>query len=233
MEISIDGKIVNYHVQYSKGKKINLTISNEGLITLKVPKETSKEELEKIILKSKKVIINTLDKIDNRKVIRTKKEYVEEENFLLFGKIITLSEILSELEFDFNEDLLEENVKEEKIKEEKIKELLVKFYTNKTKEIIKKRVAFYEKIIGVKAKNIKVINSPSTWGTCNNKAELTFYYRLSMAPLDVIDYVVIHELCHIHHLNHDRSFWRKVGAYDINYKNKQDYLARLGPYMNI
>ena len=156
MEISIDGKIVNYHVQYSKGKKINLTISNEGLITLKVPKETSKEELEKIILKSKKVIINTLDKIDNRKVIRTKKEYVEEENFLLFGKIITLSEILSELEFDFNEDLLEENVKEEKIKEEKIKELLVKFYTNKTKEIIKKRVAFYEKIIGVKAKNIKV-----------------------------------------------------------------------------
>lgn len=46
-----------------------------------------------------------------------------------------------------------------------------------------------------------------------------------MAPLDVIDYIVIHEMCHMVHMNHDRSFWRLVGKYMPNYDEKQAWLA--------
>ena len=111
--------------------------------------------------------------------------------------------------------------------------VLKKFYTTQTKEIVKKRVKHYEKIIGVKAKSITVLDSPKTWGTCNSYKELTFNYKLSMAPLPVIDYVVIHELCHILHLNHDRSFWRKVGAFDPDFKKHEDYLSRFSSVMTI
>ena len=96
-----------------------------------------------------------------------------------------------------------------------------------------KRVRYYEPIIGVKAKSITVIDSPKTWGTCNSKKELTFNYKLAMASPGAIDYVVIHELTHLHHLNHDRSFYRKLGTYDKDYKQHEAYLAKFGGFMTI
>ena len=117
--------------------------------------------------------------------------------------------------------------------EEDTQAALKKIYTTKTKEIVKDRVKYFEKLIGVKSKNITIVDSQYAWGTCNYKKELTFNYKLSMAPMEVVDYVVIHELCHILHLNHDRSFWRKFGSYDPNYKQHQEYLAKFGCVMTI
>ncbi|MDF2859192.1 MAG: hypothetical protein K0Q87_5043 [Neobacillus sp.] len=54
-----------------------------------------------------------------------------------------------------------------------------------------------------------------------------------MAPIEIIDYVVIHELCHLIHMNHDRSFWRRVGSIIADYKEKQEFLARFGNYMTL
>jgi hypothetical protein len=54
-----------------------------------------------------------------------------------------------------------------------------------------------------------------------------------MAPVEVIDYVIIHELCHLLHMNHDRSFWRKVGSLMPDYKEKEEYLARYGRAMTL
>ena len=164
-----------------------------------------------------KALLDFQKRLENRKFISSQKSYNETENFLYLGKACTLNELL---------EIIPET-------EEEVQLALKKFYTTKTKEIVKKRVKHFEKIIGVKSKSITVVNSPKSWGTCNNLKDLTFNYRLSMAPLHVIDYVVIHELCHILHLNHDRSFWRKVGAYDSNYEAHQAYLARFGGVMTI
>ena len=90
-----------------------------------------------------------------------------------------------------------------------------------------------KKSLASKLNQLPVVDSPRTWGTCNSNKDLTFNYKLSMAPTNVIDYVVIHELCHIHHMNHDRSFWRKVGMYDPNYKQHQAYLEKFGGVMTI
>ena len=117
--------------------------------------------------------------------------------------------------------------------EEEIQSELKRLYTKKTKKIIRERVGYYEKIIGVKAAGITIVDTNQAWGTCNSRRELTFNYRLSMAPLATIDSVVIHELCHILHLNHDRSFWRKVGSYDPNYEKNHAYLDRLGFVMTV
>ena len=54
-----------------------------------------------------------------------------------------------------------------------------------------------------------------------------------MAPIEVIDYVIIHELCHLLHMNHDRSFWRRVGSIMPDYKEKEEYLERYGHSMSL
>lgn len=217
MQININNQTIVFNVQYSKRKKFALEVTPQGHITVKAPSKSTEAEIFDFIKLNAKALLDFQTKLKNRKYVSQNKNYTEEENFLYLGKACTLSELL-------------ESVPET---EEAIQLLLKKFYIQKTKEILKQRVKHFEKIIGVKSKGLTVVDSPRSWGTCNNFKELTFNYKLSMAPMQVIDYVIIHELCHILHLNHDRSFWRKVGTFDPNFKAHQDYLARFGAVMTI
>lgn len=219
MQLIIDHQEIIFNVIYAKRKKFYMDITPEGHITVKAPTKSTEEEIYDFVKSESKKILEVYNRLANRKFISSEKTYDKEdtEYFLYLGQAYTLDKLLEEHPINAEEGQV----------------LLKKFYTTKTKEIIKKRVKHFEKVIGVKAKGITVVDSPRTWGTCNNHKELTFNYKLSMAPLVVIDYVVIHELCHILHLNHDRSFWRKVGMYDSNYKTHQDYLARFGGVMTI
>ncbi|WP_167959284.1 M48 family metallopeptidase [Anaerosporobacter faecicola] len=217
MQYKLDSYEITYQVQYGKRQKITMELSPEGLVTLKAPLKTPVLELEQFLQANKKVILRLYKNLENRVVISREKTYQEEEIFLYLGKACKLQDLLPSLPDT----------------EEAIQNALYSFYTKQTKEITKERVAYYEKQIGVKSKSVTIVNSPKTWGTCNSNKELTFNYRLSMAAPAAIDYVVIHELCHLLHLNHDRSFWRKVGCYDPNYEKHQAYLAQFGAFMTI
>lgn len=99
------------------------------------------------------------------------------------------------------------------------------FYTRASKTIIGERLKLYQEHIKVKYKSFSIENDSTKWGSCSSSRHLTFHWKLMLFPLDVIDYVVVHELCHLVHMNHDRSFWRLVGKYHPNYK---DSMAMLG-----
>ena len=218
MQIIINEVPIYFEVQFSKRSKINLDVSPEGYLTLKVPTKTSEDEIMTYMnpyLCKKAKYLPSEENFGIADVRITKDD--NEELFLYLGKGFPLHELLDEIPET----------------EVQIQSQLKKLYTKKTKQYVKKRVTHFEKIIGVKAKSITVVDSPRTWGTCNSNKDLTFNYKLSMAPTNVIDYVVIHELCHIHHMNHDRSFWRKVGMYDPNYKQHQAYLEKFGGVMTI
>lgn len=217
MEITLNDKTIHFHIQYTKASKFSLEFSPEGLITLKAPKKSTQEEIDTFMKSNTKTLLKFVERLNNRTYLSSIKTYESDENYLFLGKVHKLSDLLSELPTT----------------EEEVQTALKKFYMAKTKEIITERLAIYEPMLQVKAKGFTIVDSPATWGTCNSKKQLTFNYKLSMAMLSAIDYVVIHELCHIMHLNHDRSFWRKVGMYDKNYKQHQDYLARFGAFMTI
>ena len=215
MKLTICNETFHVEVQYAKRKKIKLEATPEGHLTLKVPRHTSEEDIVAFLESKSEFLMNLRQKQKNKKFISNQKSYADEELFLYLGQALPLSQLLEE-------------IPEEK---DQIQQALQRFYTKKTKQYVKKRIPHFQTLIGVKAKSITVLDSPRTWGTCNSNRELTFNYKLIMAPPIVIDYVIIHELCHIHHMNHDRSFWRKVGMYDPNYKQHQAYLEKFGGVM--
>lgn len=218
MQVTLNNQEITFQVLYAKRKKYHMTITPEGHITVKAPSDATEDAIYTFVKSQSSKIFQVYDRLANRKVVSSEKTYTQDEEYFLYlGKAYTLYDLI-----EIHPDSAE------------IGQLLLKkFYTKKTKEIVKKRVKHFEKIIGVQAKSITVVDSPRTWGTCNGAKNLTFNYKLSMAPESVIDYVVIHELCHILHLNHDRSFWRKVGMYDPHYKVHQDYLSRFGGVMTV
>lgn len=99
-----------------------------------------------------------------------------------------------------------------------------KFYIKMSKQITKERTELYQKALGVVARSIRIDKIGKRWGSCNTKKEITYNYLIVTLPMDLIDYIVVHELCHIHHMNHDRSFWRKVGSVMPDYKKRMELL---------
>ncbi len=104
------------------------------------------------------------------------------------------------------------------VNQSKINKSLKSFFTKACKKNIEKRIKFYQPNIKVKAKGFTIENDDRKWGSCNSDRQLTFHWKLIQYPQEAIDYVVVHELCHLMHLNHDRSFWRLLGKIMPHYK---------------
>lgn len=109
------------------------------------------------------------------------------------------------------------------LNDEEIREL-----AKKAIRIIPKRVAHYAPIIGVDYGRITIRNQKSRWGSCSGKGNLNFNCLLMLAPLDVIDYVVVHELCHRKQMNHSRAFWDEVSKVLPDYKVQMKWLKNEG-----
>ena len=95
-------------------------------------------------------------------------------------------------------------------------------------EVISKRVEYYAPIVGVDYGKITIRNQKTRWGSCSSKGNLNFNVSLMRAPLEVLDYVVVHELCHRIYLNHSKDFWNEVARVIPEYKEHEKWLKTNG-----
>lgn len=119
---------------------------------------------------------------------------------------------------------LDEWISADGLSETELLDEVSKFYIKMSKQITKERTELYQKSLGVAARSIRIDKIGRRWGSCNTKKEITYNYLIVTLPMDLIDYIVVHELCHIHHMNHDRSFWRKIGSVMPDYKERMKML---------
>lgn len=95
-------------------------------------------------------------------------------------------------------------------------------------EVIPKRVAYFSPLVGVTYGRITIRNQKSRWGSCSSKGNLNFNCLLMLAPADVLDYVVVHELCHRKEMNHSPQFWAEVGKVLPDYEKQKEWLKENG-----
>ncbi len=101
-------------------------------------------------------------------------------------------------------------------------------YRNAAKDYFTKRVAYYHTLTGGVYHTITVRDQKSRWGSCSSRGTLSFNYRLMFAPPRVLDYVVVHELCHLTHMNHSKDFWNMVRQIMPDYKIYKEWLREHG-----
>lgn len=95
------------------------------------------------------------------------------------------------------------------------------------------RVQFYAETFGFERRMVKLSNAKTRWGSCSNKKDLNFSWRLIMAPAPVIDYVIIHELVHCEHFNHSQRFWDRVGQILPDYRDRKRWLREKGHWISL
>ena len=98
----------------------------------------------------------------------------------------------------------------------------------KAKEVFPRRAAFYAPKVGVDYGTITVRCQKSRWGSCSSQGNLNFNLLLMLAPLEVLDYVVVHELCHRKEMNHSPAFWHQVERVLPDYRVRKQWLKNNG-----
>ena len=99
---------------------------------------------------------------------------------------------------------------------------------DKALEYIPGRVAYFSKQVGVNYGGITIRNQKTRWGSCSSKGNLNFNCLLMLTPPEVIDYVVVHELCHRKEMNHSKAFWDEVAKILPDYKKQVQWLKNEG-----
>lgn len=98
----------------------------------------------------------------------------------------------------------------------------------KAVEYIPERVAFYAPLVGVSYGRITIRNQRSRWGSCSSRGNLNFNCLLMLTPPEIIDYVIVHELCHRREMNHSPLFWQEVENILPDYKKRRKWLKDNG-----
>jgi hypothetical protein len=91
--------------------------------------------------------------------------------------------------------------------QDKAREVFEKWYKQEFRSLIEERVEYYADMFGYKYDKLRISSAKTRWGSCSSNKTLSFVWRLVMAPMEVIDYVVVHELAHLKHMDHSARFW--------------------------
>ena len=111
---------------------------------------------------------------------------------------------------------------------EKLTEQEVKLLREKTRKLVTERAKHYAAIIGVQYNQITIRTQRTRWGSCSSKGNLNFNCLLGLTPPKVLDYVVVHELCHLIEMNHSKQFWDAVERTLPDYKVHRKWLKDNG-----
>lgn len=221
------GETIGFNLIYKKRKTIGIYVDLYGNVEVRVPKETSEECILQFLEQKWEWVLQNSKEMKEKTGEHKAKVYDHGEKFLYLGNAYPI-QVLPNI--DINQDYIEFvgdvlNVYVKQHEDERIKQALKRFYYQQCKLLVERRIQFYQCNFKTKPRSIRISDNKSNWGTCDSKLQLTFNWKLAMAPLEVIDYVVVHEMCHMVHLNHDRSFWRLVGKILPNYEQMQNWLA--------
>ena len=213
----LENGLTDYQLIRSKRKSLSIQIDHSGAIVVRAPIRLDKLVIESFINSKKKWI----EKKQNLILSRGKISYEDGEMFYYLGKKYPLEIALNDkpsVDFDGEKFLLSGDGKSN----------LLAFYKDQFIKIVQPRIEYFSKKFDFKYSNVRYRKQKTVWGSCGPKNDINLNYLLIMSPISVIDYVLIHELCHTKIKNHSSQFWNLVEKTMPNYKEQVKWLKHHG-----
>lgn len=233
MEIRWDNTVISFDIIYSNRKSIGIHLDENGNVTVRAPRRIKYNTIEEIVLEKANWINKKKKELKIKKNNIKSKKFVDGELFLYMGKEFPLKVIVNtqikEIEVMFKGDFI--TVRTPVVDYYKLRNAMELWYRNISKDIILKSVKHYESKFSKEVNRIVIKEQKSRWGSCSSKNNLNFNWRLSMAPPEVIEYIVVHEMCHLEHMNHSKEFWTLVEYFISDYKKYREWLKLNGRHL--
>lgn len=196
---------MNYKIVYSCRKSLRISVRYNNEIIVGCPKGMPKRDIENFVNSKLGWIESVLAKNSVR--LEELNDFYKFESIYLLGKKSALY-LGSDKNYIDGDGVHLTDVKD-----------LKKLYTACYKDALLSRVENISKATGLTFKSVSVKDYKSRWGCCNQKGEITFNYKIFMLPERLIDYNIVHELCHTVYFDHSKNFWYLVGKILPDYKS--------------
>ena len=199
----------------------------DGVVNVIVPNSLSEKRIEGLI-KSRTVWIRQKLIEQHQRVPVKAKEYVNGETFTYLGRNyrLKLDENTKGGVKLKNGYLVVPNNKEvpQSENDEQIKQALEAWYQRRAHEKLSEKTKRYAAILGVEPTSVDVKNYTARWGSCSANGHVSYNWKIIIAPHAVVDYIVVHELCHLIEHNHGPKYWKQVANVVPNYKEHREWL---------
>ena len=207
----------------SNRKTLSLSINENSDLVVRSQHRVSDDEIQKFISEKS----NWIDK--KQRLVKAHLE--DSENQLSSDQCLYLGSLYP-LKIDnnnvkpisFNGDMFTTA----NVNRERINLLLKSWYKKRFIEVALPRLSYFSEKHKLKVNQVRVKEQKTLWGSCSSKNNINLNYLLIMAPMKVIDYVIVHELVHTIHKNHSAKFWQKVETIMPNYKDARYWLKENG-----
>jgi predicted metal-dependent hydrolase len=222
-------KVIIDELVRSKRRTIGLEITADAKLIIRAPMRVTKKEIDAAITQRAAWILQKQEEARSRREKYPPKQCEEGETFLYLGGPLKLTYVDGAPKVESNG----ENLIVPSKKRDTAQKVITEWYKTKAFEVFCERAEFYAKRGGVSYDSIKITSALSRWGSCSNGKRLCFTWRLVLAPCEMIDYVIVHELSHIGHPDHSKAFWQRVEQFmpDFEVRRKwfRDNSALLRP----
>jgi len=199
----------------------------DGLVSLHLPKLMPLWLAKQFVARKQPWIHNKLQHYQQRP---PKRQFTQGELQPFLGALYPLNLIYSDsrqasLQFDQHSFTL---LAPEGIRQQEIYERFICWYRQQAEVLLTERAQQLSQQTGLIPGNIQIKRYKSRWGSCNIRGDIQLNWQLIQAPWHIIDYVIIHELCHLQQHNHSPAFWDLVGKFDPDYPSHRVWLKQHG-----
>jgi len=226
---------IAYEVIRSPRKTADIVIEPDGRVLVRAPESAPDERIEDMIEAKRLWIYKNLAEWRDLNATRVLREYRNGEGFLYLGRSYRLLLVADQTEplvlksgrFCLRRDLVDLG------EIPAAKAAFRDYFIARGLERITRRVHYFAPKVGVIPKQIDVRELGHRWASCSPHGNLAFHWKCIMAPPRIIDYIVVHELCHYHHLDHSDAFWNGLDKVMPDFGERKEWLRKNGAAMDL
>lgn len=226
---------IRYEVSRARRKTADIIVERDGSVHVRVPEHLSDSRIEAIVDSKKYWIFKALAEWRQLNASRVKREYKNGEGFLYLGRTYRLrlvNDQVEPLQLKSGRLCLRQDVVTTGNATSTMG-VFRSFYTERALRRIQPRVNYFAPKVGVSPAGVEVRELGHRWASCSSSGKLAFHWKCVMAPQTIIDYIVIHELCHMHHRDHTDAFWNEVDKVLPQYRERKEWLRVNGASLDV
>jgi len=221
--------LADVHIIRLNRKSFSLEVKVGGQLVVRAPKHATDKDVRAVLTQKADWIARTRAKLRRKYPDYQPKTFSPGEKFWYLGQKYPLKFTNRQrplLALDGAFQLAQSAQK-------RAREVFIEWYREETRRITADLIQQYSQSHKFNPNRVRITSAKTRWGSCSSNNNLNFTYRLCMAPLSVVDYVVVHELVHLKFHNHSQSFWRAVGDIKPDYREHREWLKQYGPMLSL
>lgn len=240
-QVTFGKKIIEYSIKKgSRRKTLAISITPASAVVVLAPYSLNEDKIESIVKNKSRWILEKQNYFKRLSEQYPEKEFVSGEQILFLGRKYRLKLRSSKGESigcpvlsGRRMSIFVDGRNDHGNRKQQIKNMLTDWFTDKAGEIVRQRIKRYANFLGVKPAGVKIKEQKKQWGSCSISGILRFNWRIAMAPVSIIDYIVIHELAHLKVKNHSADFWRLVSLVLPDFQARRNWLKNYSPALKI